>query len=540
MKAETRPLAAALALVLAIALPGAALAQDGARAAERAETPSTKSPTAASRGKAGSAPLSAIDWLSHSMAEPDEPPGQRGRRPSVATTARPGKIDVTPLARPDADAAGVLPPSQTGLPRALWGPASVDDVAARLAAVPDSLLPALRDLFRTILLAEAVPPSGAEDDRLFLARVDRLLAMGALEDADALLRRAGAETPERFRRAFDISLLMGTETLACRRMKALPEISPTYPARIFCLARNGDWHAAAVTLETAKTLGILSPVDDALLGRFLDPEIVADVSEARQAPTPLTFRMLEAIGEPLSTGSLPLAFAWADLRSTRGWKAQIEAAERLARHGALPATTLFGLYLRQAPSASGGVWDRAAAVHALHDALNAGDSDAVAAAVIAAWEELRPAGLHHAFAEQYGAELAQMPLPGAAGELALRIGLASTAYRRIAATQVASERGDEFLLSLARGLPESALAADALSTAVRDGFLAPTPPDAYRGLLDDGRVGEALLKAITQFSEGADGDPDGVAGAIALLRTLGLHRIARRAALDLLMQADEA
>ncbi len=530
----------AVVVGLVLSLPHTALGQDGARAAERARSRAASGP--AETGSAGgSAPLSAIDWLSHSMAAPDGVPEPQGPRPPAITrSARPKPVEVTRLDRPDVDAAGLLPPSQTGLPRALWGPATAEEVAARIAAVPDRLLPALRDLFRTVLLAEAVPPSGPADDRLFLARVDRLLAMGALEDADALLRRAGAETPDAFRRAFDISLLMGTEPLACRRMKALPEISPTYPARIFCLARNGDWHAAAVTLETAKTLGILAPVDDALLGRFLDPEIDADVTEARRQPTPLTFRMLEAIGEPLSTGSLPLAFAWADLRSTRGWKAQIEAAERLTRAGALPPTTLFGLYLQQAPSASGGVWDRAETIHALQEALNAGDPEGVAEAVTAAWEALRPAGLHHAFAEQYGAELARMPLPGAAGELALRIGLASSAYRTVAVTQVAGGRGDDFLLSLARGLPRTALATDPLSVAVRDGFLAPTPPDAYRSLLDDGRIGEAILKAIVQFAEGADGDPDGVAGAIALLRTVGLHRIARRAALDLLMQADGA
>ena len=37
-------------------------------------------------------------------------------------------------------------------------------------------------------------------------------------------------------------------------MRALPQISPTYAARIFCLARGGDWQAAALTL-LAEVLG---------------------------------------------------------------------------------------------------------------------------------------------------------------------------------------------------------------------------------------------------------------------------------------------
>ena len=46
---------------------------------------------------------------------------------------------------------------------------------------------------------------------------------------------------------------------------------------------------------------------------------------------------LEAIGTPLPTAPLPLAFAHSDLRHTAGWKARIEAAERLVRTGAVSA-----------------------------------------------------------------------------------------------------------------------------------------------------------------------------------------------------------
>ena len=56
--------------------------------------------------------------------------------------------------------------------------------------------------------------------------------------------------------------------------------------------------------------------------------------------TPLLFRLHEAIGEPLPTGNLPRSYAVADLRDLAGWKPQLEAAERLAVTGALPANRL--------------------------------------------------------------------------------------------------------------------------------------------------------------------------------------------------------
>lgn len=481
-------------------------------------------------------PLSAIDWLSDSVATPVAPAPPPG---DIARTALPGPISVSPLGAPRADAVGLLPPSATGFPRNLWGAATTDEIVARLEAVPVDPLPSLRRLFTTLLLAEANPPvdSGPED-RLLMARVDRLLLMGALDQAAALLDRAGPETPERFRRYFDIALLQGAETQACARMRARPEISPTYPARIFCLARGGDWAAAAVTLETAEALGILTPEEDALLARFLDADIVDNFEElgaAWRVPSPLVFRMLEAIGEPQATTQLPLAYAWADMRATRGWKAQLEAAERLARHGAVPANRMAGLYLRQRPSASGGIWERAKSVQALQSALSDGDAAAVAEILPDAWRLMREAGLAEPFAEQYGAELSQMELDEDTSALAFRVGLLSSAYEEIAQTAMPQTAQDSFLAALARGMPQSVAPPDALSRAVQQGFGMPKPPPALQLLLNQGRTGEAVLRAIVLFSEGAAGDHDGISGAIALMRAVGLESTARRAALEMLV-----
>lgn len=485
---------------------------------------------------AAEAPLSAIDWLSDSVAQPQDV------RPApdsdITTNALPGKIAVSPLGAPTADAVGLLPPSATGLPRALWGASSSDEVVARLNAVPLDLLPSLRRLMTMVLLAEANPPldSGPEDT-LLLARVDRLLQMGALDRAAALLDRAGPETPERFRRYFDVALLQGNETQACARMRARPEISPTYPARIFCLARGGDWQAAAVTLETAEALGILSPAEDMLLARFLDPEIIdaSDTDANLRNPTPLIFRMLEAVGEPVPTGPLPLAYAWADLRPTSGWKAQLDAAERLARNGVLPANRLMGLYLRQRPSASGGVWERAAAIQRLQSALAEDDSQTISAQLPGIWAQMLAANLGATFAEHYGAELSQLPLTGPARALAFEIGLLSPAYEEIALATAPSDPQTRFLSAVARGLPQQAAAPDALGLAVRDGFLTRNIPAPLARLVRDNHTGEAILRAITLFSEGARGDVDGISDAIALFRELGLEQTARRAALELII-----
>jgi hypothetical protein len=118
------------------------------------------------------------------------------------------------------------------------------------------------------------PPADAGGrGALLLARIDELLDVGALEQAAALLDAAGSAEPELFRRSFDVALLTGTEDRACAQMRANPQLAPTFPARIFCLARSGDWNAAALTLRTAQALGFVTEEEDALLSRFLDPEL---------------------------------------------------------------------------------------------------------------------------------------------------------------------------------------------------------------------------------------------------------------------------
>ncbi len=101
-----------------------------------------------------------------------------------------------------------------------------------------------------------------------------------------------------------------------------PGLAPTFPARIFCLARSGDWNAAALTLRTGQALGYITEAEEALLSRFLDPDLYeGEPPLPTPAPvTPLAWRMFEAIGEPLSTATLPMAFAHAELRPQAGWK----------------------------------------------------------------------------------------------------------------------------------------------------------------------------------------------------------------------------
>ena len=490
------------------------------------------------------APLSAIDWLSQSVAE-DAPRVDQGG-PVAEGGALPEDVAVSTLDGPTVDGAGLLSPDVSGLPRDLWGIGLEADILAALAAEQGEPLPALQALILTVLLAEAQPPvDSAGDGRLLVARVDKLLDLGALDQADALIKAAGAASPDVFRRGFDVALLTGKEDQGCTAMNSAPHLAPTFPARIFCLARASQWDAAALTLHTAQALDQITPEEDALLSRFLDPEYDGDLPlpPVPDRISPLTWRMYEAIGEPLGTSTLPLAFAHAELRDTVGWKAQIEAAERLSRAGAVSPNLLLGLYTEQMPSASGGVWDRVEAFQQFEVALTAKDPQAISETLPLAYAQMVMAELEVPFARLFAAPLWSVARKGTLSpesrQIAMTLALLSQDRLRLLADTAPATDREAFLLGLSNGLGDAAPAPDSLGRTIAPVF-ADTDLKTFLDqdlakLHDEQRIGEALLLAVRKIGSGLTGELSDVAEGLAFLRLAGLENVARDTALQLML-----
>jgi len=480
------------------------------------------------------APMSAIDWLSETIAEQ---PVTDPVADAIDGGAGGGGVTVRPLGAPSPDAAGLLPPSLTGLPANLWGSGESARIAALLAETATVSLPAITRLRREILLAETTPPSDS-DGSLLIARIDALLEIGALEEARALLEQAGTDTPALFRRWFDVTLLTGTENAACSALRESGDFAPTYQARIFCLARNGDWNAAVLTLNSADVLKAIEPGEYALIARFLDPYLYEDdpIPPHPTMPTPLVFRMYEAIGEGYDTRTLPRAFAHADLRPIAGWKARLEAAERLARAGAIPPNLLLGVYSERAPAASGGVWERVGALQRFDQALRRKDMDTAARELPHLRTLMRRAGLEHVLAALYAPRLADFVQSEQARDAAFELALVSTDGEDLSVRfDHATDPHGAFLKALAAGRPAAAPLPDPSARAVRDGFDGGQLAFEYRFLLRDGRLGEAILTAAQDFTAGLDGDLELIAQALRLFRSVGLEDTARQAALQFLI-----
>ncbi len=499
------------------------------------------------------APLSAIDWLSETVEQPEivaaaPNPAQTGTQSTRATqstrtppadetpvtsSATTPRVSVQALGSPAPQIVGLIAPQTSGLPADIWTGSDVDTLSALLMAEQVDTLPALQDLLMTLAMAQANPPfDGGNGTQFLLARVDKLLDFGALDPALAMLETAGREDADLFRRWFDVALLTGTENRACRALQDTPDIAPTPAARVFCLARSGDWSAAALTLNTSRALGDINSDTGDLLARFLDPDLFEDQPPlAPPTPmTPLSFRMFEAVGDPQTTQDLPRAFSNADLRANVGWKAQLEAAERLARSGAISENALVGLYTARVPAASGGVWERAKAVNALEKALTNDDPDAIADALTTLWRESRDVGVAVPLAQYFAPRLIEAQVAPRAYSTLFTLLLLTDQYET-AALNPDLAATNPFLAATAKGDPADALAVRPAYPVIREAFTA--APDAT--LVDmsaNGQTGEAILRAVATVQQGLDGDRTTLSDGLATLRALGLEDTARRAALQ--------
>jgi hypothetical protein len=141
----------------------------------------------------------APEWLSDTVTRPHA---------NVATSATRPQFEILPIDAVELDAVGLLPRSITGLPPNLWG---ASETGGTGAPVPRAARQ--RPARRTVADRDAgaggtcaARGRQSSEGELFLARLDMLLARGALDPALALMERAGPTDPQVFRRFFDVSL----------------------------------------------------------------------------------------------------------------------------------------------------------------------------------------------------------------------------------------------------------------------------------------------------------------------------------------------
>lgn len=476
-------------------------------------------------------PASAIPWLTDSLQAPPETPSNQEQ-----TSTEIEKISVQKLSQNDRDGLGILTKDLTGLPFELWSGLSAIKVQRLIRETPYAGVPAIRGLYRQVLLAEtAVPDRVLEQDSVLLTRIDRLLEIGALSEAQALIELVGPDTSDLFRRWFDIGLLTNQADQACAELDRSPMLSPARNVRVFCLALSRDWDAAATSLALGEELGEISVEDADLLAFFLDESLLEEI-EPPEIGSPLTsleFVIREFIGLPRPTSGLPIAFMHAELAEFVPLRYRIEAAEMLVREGVLPANVLFAAYREEEPAASGGVWERMAATQSMDSAATA---EEISEALFKLDREFSKAGLRLAAAEAFLLYFSELPHAEFSAEtrdtIALYFMLADAPELALAWASDTPAKPLKTALSVASKRFDGTTQIEAvLSSSTPEAFLS----DYQAGVVSRGQIGEAIFAAIALLSRDENVDEDDLIQALALLRATAQEEVATQLALQTLL-----
>ena len=138
----------------------------------------------------------------------------------------------------------------------------------------------------------------------------------------------------------------------------------------------------------------------------------------------------------------------------------------------------------------------------------------------------------------FGPALVGLPLTGEVGELAHKLILLSDGAELAARDWAPDTSEDQFLRSVAIGDVNTPKPNGLKAGAVWQAFTTSDRHESYEALIDQSKMGEAILRAISQLNETGGTDPVAITRSLTFLRSIGLERIARAAALQILLLDD--
>ena len=278
---------------------------------------------------------------------PSKPPALQQPAPQAPAAA--SDILVERLADIDGEAIGLLGPAQGGLGANMWVGTGRDLVERLLPRLPaTSIFPTARKLTRRLLLTAATPPAGSAKASLIALRSERLMAMGDIAAAGALVdaspdRQSNADLT---RINVERRLLEGDVAGACNLAGRVGETSVYWQRiRIFCHAIAGQADFATLGIELLREQDVDDPAFFALTAE-LNGAAAGDL--APSPATPLTFALLMATQTPIPDWFIatagPAVLAGLATAPNVDLRARLQAGERAEQAGALPAAQLAELY----------------------------------------------------------------------------------------------------------------------------------------------------------------------------------------------------
>lgn len=246
---------------------------------------------------------------------------------------------------------GLVAIEKTNFPDNLWSNSSERVLTKKINEVPDLSLATTNKIFKRLLLVESPPPLNAIGIEnmgysFLLSRIDKLINLGAIEEAEEILNYIKKPSIELMKRKIHVALINGRLNKTCDLADKYPNFEGMLQFRIICLVRKNDWQAAALVFTAGSSLQRFSEIEKELLLNFLDPEFNYDYSYkfGIEDLSPVVFYLLHGKKAIKASNRLPYKYAYAFSRPGIAQSVRIRSMEQLASKYVINSNTLFGFY----------------------------------------------------------------------------------------------------------------------------------------------------------------------------------------------------
>ena len=124
---------------------------------------------------------------------------------------------------------------------------------------------------------------------------DTLMTLENIDEAETILDYIKNPNYDLLRRKIDLASITGRLQETCNKVRRHFNSSDILKFKIICLAREGDWNAAAILFSVGSTLKLFSSTEKKLLLNFLDPEINVKIAQEEIKKNPeLALELLES------------------------------------------------------------------------------------------------------------------------------------------------------------------------------------------------------------------------------------------------------
>ena len=358
----------------------------------------------------GTEPTNAIDWLM---------PTENRKNEVKSHSAYPDKTESVDLIitkselRPnDLNNVGIIPAKIAGIDPKIWQEMNELTLFLELQSLPDLNFDAAQTFLKRILISETIPPIPNLENKLagklyLIAKLDKLIEIGALEEAETIITQVRAIDRKLFERLATISFLTGRIDNMCYQLSLYPGLNDDLTVKIICLANLNDWNAAALILSSAVSLNLLDSRRELLLINYLDPSFLTqnNLFENQTNFDELDFYLGNVAKNPQLEFLDDVKYRYAIFNNGADLEIKIPAAEALTRKRSINVSTLFDTYRNNNISGSGGFWSRMLAIKSLDQALNRNNQQTVGIALNRAIDEMFKRNLLFTMASEYSSKL---------------------------------------------------------------------------------------------------------------------------------------